>query len=220
MKQIIDFLSELTINNNRDWFNANKPKYLEVRELFENFVDEIILNLQENDPSLKGLTAKKSVFRIYRDVRFSGDKSPYKTNFGAYMVGGGRKSGRSGFYIHLDPAESFIGGGLYQPEPQRLKAIRQEIFGYPDEFLAVLQKPEFSDSYNLYEKDKLKRPPKGYPADFEHVDLLKYKHYIASKIIPDEWIGKDNLLEKIVKEFRILCPLSEYLNRAMESESN
>jgi uncharacterized protein (TIGR02453 family) len=218
MEQIVQFLIDLKSHNEREWFEANKPRYQKSKQLFDDFVEQIILNLQKDVAEIKGLEAKDCVYRIYRDVRFSTDKSPYKTHFGAYIVGGGRKSGRSGFYIHIDPDGSFLGGGVYQPENNKLKMIRQEIYNFPEEFLSVINTPDFKNSFELYDKDKLKRPPKGFDDSFEHIDLLKYKHYIASKDVPDHWIKSGDLVKNVVGEFRKLIDLNNFLNQAMEHE--
>jgi uncharacterized protein (TIGR02453 family) len=218
MEQLVQFLLDLKAHNDREWFDANKIRYQKSKELFDDFVEQIILNLQNDIPEMKGLTAKECVYRIYRDVRFSEDKSPYKTHFGAYIVAGGRKSGKSGFYVHIDPDGSFLGGGVYQPENHKLKMIRQEIYNFPEEFLSVINHPDFRNSFQLYEKDKLKRPPKGFDDSFAHIDLLKYKHYIASMDIPDQWIAGGDLMKNVVREFRKLIDLNNFLNQAMENE--
>jgi uncharacterized protein (TIGR02453 family) len=122
MKHILDFLKDLSSNNTREWFEMNKPVYNKVKADFENFVNEIIAEIQRFDPSLGSLQAKDCTFRIYRDVRFSHDKSPYKTNIGAFMAKGGRKSAGSGYYLHIEPGKSFVGGGIICPA---LKCLRR-----------------------------------------------------------------------------------------------
>jgi len=139
MKSILPFLTELEKNNNRDWFNANKSKYLEAKKEFDDFIEALITELQLIDPRVAGATAKNTVFRIYKDTRFSKDKTPYKNNMGAYIIGGGRKAQLPGYYIHLQPGESFIAGGMYAPAPDKLKAIRREIVNFPEDIIEVIE---------------------------------------------------------------------------------
>ena len=136
-KNILLFLNELKNNNNRDWFHANKPKYNEAKVEFENYINNLIPEIGKFDNEIKHLEAKECIFRIFRDVRFSKDKSPYKPNFGAYIVKGGKKSGNAGYYLHIEPENSFLGGGIYMPPSNILKAIRIEIYENIDEFKSI-----------------------------------------------------------------------------------
>ncbi len=215
MKSILPFLRELEINNNRDWFNANKNKYLEAKSAFDNFIDSLISELQLIDPRVAGATAKNTVFRIYKDIRFSNDKTPYKTQMGAYIIGGGRKAQLPGYYFHIEPDESFLAGGIYQPGPDQLKAIRKEILNFPEDIVEVIENKNFQKKFSFYEKDKLKRPPQGFSPDAEQIELIKNKHFIASRSIPEEWIISPNLIEKILQSCRELLPLNNFIYRAI-----
>ena len=215
MKSILPFLKELEQNNNRDWFNANKDKYLLAKSEFDLFIESLISELQLIDPRVAGATAKNTVFRIYKDIRFSKDKTPYKTQMGAYMIGGGRKAQLPGYYLHLQNGESFIAGGMYKPGPDHLKAIRKEISNFPEDIVELVENEHFSKNYSFYESDKLKRPPQGYSAEDEQIELIKNKHFIASKRIPDEWISAPDFQQKIIDACRGLIPLNNFLFRAL-----
>lgn len=218
MKTILNFLRELQENNTREWFNDHKSIYLETKARFNEFVEEQIMKLEVLDPEFQGVTVKNSVYRIYRDVRFSSDKSPYKTHFGAFMAAGGRKNGMGGYYIHLDATQSFLGGGIYQPEPDKLKKIRKEIFDFPEDIKKILENPGFKNHFRLYEKDKLKRPPKGYSDDFELIETLKLKHFIASYEFSDDSVSNADFSQTVTEQFKALVPLNTFLNRALTSE--
>ena len=127
MKTILNFLTELKANNNRDWFNENRNQYVKAKSDFEDLINRIIPAIHHFDPDIGSISAKQCVFRIFRDVRFSKDKSPYKTNMGGFIARGGRKGGFAGYYLHLDPEQSFIAGGMHMPFPEELKKVRQEI---------------------------------------------------------------------------------------------
>jgi len=131
---IIKFLTTLKENNNRDWFNKNKKWYQRSIEEFEVYVNCLIGEIQKFDVDIRFLAAKDCIFRIYRDIRFSKDKSPYKTNFGAFIVKDGRKSGNAGYYLHIEPGSSFLGGGIYMPPAETLRVVRKEIFENTKEF--------------------------------------------------------------------------------------
>jgi uncharacterized protein (TIGR02453 family) len=138
MKEVLQFLRELEVNNNRAWFEENKKRYLAVKALHEAFVAELIHGVGLFDPEVAGLEVKDTVFRIYRDVRFSPDKSPYKTHIGAYLARGGRKSPRGGYYVHLEPGHSFFSGGIWCPEAPLLRALREDVFNSVEEFKAII----------------------------------------------------------------------------------
>lgn len=219
MKSILEFLKKLEKNNNRDWFNANKDQYLLAKSEFDLFIESLIAELQLIDPRVAGASAKNSVFRIYKDIRFSKDKTPYKTHFGAYMISGGRKSQLPGYYIHIQNGESFIAGGMYKPGPDQLKAIRREIANFPEDIAAIMENKNFSDNYSFYDKDKLKRPPQGFSPDEDQIEMIKNKHFIASKNIPDGWIGKTDFLKELTETCRGLVPLNSFLHRALTEQN-
>lgn len=215
---VIPFLTDLQKNNNKEWFTANKSRYELAYIDFKKFVDDLIPYLAQTDSLLNGLLSRDCVYRIYRDVRFSHDKTPYKTHFGANIAPGGRKSKKAGFYLHIEPGGSSItGGGIYMPEPNVLKALRNEFFQVPEELLDILENPAFKKHYTgLWEQDKLKTSPKGFPKDFEHIDLLKYKSYIVIGELSMETISSTNLIEKLVEMHKAMYPLNKLINTILD----
>ena len=216
MKDVLNFLTDLSKNNNREWFNANKDSYLQARETFDGMVNRLIPGIRKFDPEIGPLTAKDCVFRIYRDVRFSKDKSPYKTNMGGFITKGGRKGGFAGYYLHIDPQQSFIAGGNHMPPPDRLKKIRQEILYNIDEFKGIINGAGFKKTFGSIDAEKLSRPPKDFPADFPDIDLLKFKSYTVVHPINPEVITEAEFEALILKTFKELYPFNRFLNRALE----
>lgn len=216
MDKVLDFLTDLSINNNREWYNANKKRYEESREKVL-FLTEVLINeIRKFDPEISVLDPKDCVFRIFRDVRFSNDKRPYKTNFGAYIAKGGRKSINAGYYFHIDPAGSFAGGGIYMPANEPLKAIREYIAENGEEFLDIIQDKNFRKIYPELMDDKLKTVPKGFPKDHEFIDLLRYKSFVFSNQFSKTQVSGKNYIELLVQSFKTLQPVNRFLNDALD----
>ncbi len=213
---IYEFLLELRENNNREWFHANKKKYDQAKKDFELFVALSIEQIKDIDPDISGLNAKDCIFRIFRDVRFSEDKRPYKTHFGAFLAKHGRKSRYGGYYIHIEPEGSFLGGGCYMPEAKVLKAIREEIFHNPIEFNEIITNKEFKSHFPAMYGEKLKTAPRGYPKDFEYIDLLNFKNYAVGKTIPDKIVRSAQFSNEIYQCFSSLYSLNAYLNQILD----
>jgi uncharacterized protein (TIGR02453 family) len=216
MDLVIGFLRKLKANNQREWFQSNKPDYEKARKQFEALLNSLIPEIRKFDPSIGMLTPKDCVFRINRDIRFSADKSPYKTNMGAYISLGGRKGEKAGYYIHIDPEQSFAAGGLYMPQPEVLKKVRDEIYFNAGEFKSIIHKPSFVKVFRELDGDKLTRPPKGYPADFPDIELLKYKSFTASNILNEETILSDGLVKDVTTIFIEMHPMIRFLNNAIK----
>lgn len=216
MQQILTFLRQLEQNNNREWFHAHKAEYQDAKMLFEQVLDQVIVSLGQIDPHIQGMKAADTLFRIYRDTRFAADKTPYKTNFGAHLSRGGKNSGEPGYYFHIQPGESFISGGIYMPSNDKLKAIRKEIFLFPEDFTALIEAPTFVTNFSFFQDDKLKRPPLGFPADFPLIDYLKYKHYCPWIAIPDEWLGYPDLAKRLVNLYALMKPFNDFIYRSLE----
>lgn len=216
----IDFLRDLAENNNREWFNENKPRYEKARKNFEVFATDLLTYLQSIDPALANIEIKQCLYRIYRDVRFSKNKDPYKTHFGCYMAkNGGRNSLLAGYYFHLDPKESFFGGGIYMPQPEYLKTLRKEIYYQIDDFNKILNNPSFKKFYSGIDPiEKLKKNPVGYPADFEHIELLKNKHFFASHIFKMENVVNDQFMEWVQKGMCAVKPLNDFINFTLDPQ--
>ena len=214
--EITNFLTDLANNNNRDWFAKNKERYNVALAKFSDFVDSLINSISVFDNSVQNLQAKDTIFRIYKDVRFSKDKSPYKNHFGAYIANGGRKSNKAGYYIHIEPSgQSFLGGGIHCPQPKELKAIRQEIVYNTDKYKNIIFNIEFNREFGNQMGDKLKSAPRGFDKDFKDLDLIKYKEYTFGKLISNNEIMDDKFLERAVATFKILKPYNTFLNDAL-----
>ncbi|MDE7073520.1 MAG: DUF2461 domain-containing protein [Odoribacter sp.] len=174
------------------------------------------------DEEVKNLSPKDCVYRIYRDVRFSPDKSPYKTHFGAYICGfRGRNSGRCGYYLHLQPGNCLLGGGCYCPEPALLKRLRQDIYENIEEFVSIIREPAFIEEFpKLDEQGKLKRVPFPFPADFPEADLLKYKNYDVLTLKSEKWMEAADVLEKVDSVFRKMYAFNRFLNYTIDSNGD
>jgi len=217
MLKVIQFLNELSENNNREWFQKNKKWYDESREKVL-FLTEVVINeIRKFDPDVPLLEPKDCLFRIFRDVRFSHDKSPYKTNFGSFIAKGGRKSSYAGYYFHIEPSGSFVGGGIYMPAAEPLKAIRDYIAENGEEFLLLTNNKNFKKVYPEMMDDKLKMAPKGYSPDHEFINLLRYKSFAFSSQFDKSQILADNYIEKLVHSFKTLQPVNRFLNDALEN---
>lgn len=216
----LKFLKDLKRNNNKPWFDANRKRYEEAKSDFTAFIQQVIDGLGKKDKTISGLRAKDCLFRINRDIRFSKDKSPYKTNFGASINAGGRKAMHSaGYYFHLEPGQCFTGGGLYQPMPEELKKVRQEIDYNFKDFKKILNAKAFKSIYKDLDKSDeflLSRVPKGYEPGNPAAEYLRLKSYIAMTELPDKDLGSKNLLKKTLDALAALQPLIAFINKGME----
>lgn len=220
MKNVINpetltFLSALEINNNREWFNENKPLYLKAKTNVEDVVNEIILKVSEFDKSIERLEAKNCIFRIYKDTRFSKDKTPYKTNIGASLVEKGPKTlNHAGYYIHLEPGKSFLAGGVYMTEPKNLKAIREKISSEGEDFLKILNKKSFRDQLEL-RGDRLVKVPQGFDKENPMGYYLKFKQFTVFHPLSNADVLDDNFVKNTVKVFKEMYPFNRFLNEAI-----
>ena len=216
MEKTLGFLKKLKTNNNREWFEKNKAQFLEAKEEFEGFIDELIKGLRKIDKEISPeLKAKECVFRIYKDVRFSKDKSPYKINMGASINPGGKKSLVAGYYFHMEPGGSFLAGGVYMPEPAMLQAIRQEIDYNPEPLNKILKSVSFKKYFKGFdEDDKLKTMPKGFEKEHPQADLLKNKHFVVSHYFSDKDLLDKKLVQETLAGFKAMLPLLLYLRAA------
>lgn len=216
MKEIFDFLSGLDANNNKEWFDNNRDVYEKTRQQFLTITEVLISEIRSFDPEMPFLDPKKCVFRIFKDVRFSKDKTPYKNNYGAFIARNGRKGGNPGYYFHIQPGASFLSGGIYMPDHEKLKAIRSEIYSHPQDLIDILEEPDFKSRFDLFSEDKLKTAPKDFPKDFEHIDLLRYKSYAPYMPISDEKMFDPDIIEFVLDHYRLIKPMNQYLNYAIE----
>jgi uncharacterized protein (TIGR02453 family) len=216
MNEILQFLKELDANNQRDWFEANRSRYEKTRKDFLSLTSWLIDEIRKFDTEVPLLQPKDCMFRIFRDVRFSNDKRPFKSNYGSYMARGGRKSGFAGYYIHLSPDEHFIAGGNYMPPPEHLHAIRQEIYYHPDGYKNLLTKEPFKSTFDQHYFDALKTGPKGYPKDWEHLDLIKNRSYGFGHRLTEAEVLAPDFPERCIQYFKIIHPMNQFLNRAID----
>lgn len=214
-KEIYNFLKELKSNNNRDWFHANKEKYNYAKHEFENLVNSFIIEIAKFDNNIRNILAKDCIFRIFKDVRFSKDKTPYKPNFGAYIVKGGKKSGFAGYYIHIEPDKSFLGGGVYMPQSAELKSIRQEIFENVDDFKQIITNRSFNKYFSEIYGEKLKNPPRGFNKEFPDIELLKFKSFTVIHELSNEEIHGELFIKKSIEIFKLMKPFNDFINHAI-----
>lgn len=215
-KEVMDFLRALAVNNNREWFEANNDYYKRAKVKFEEGAARFISLVQEVDSSVGAQEVKHCTYRIYKDVRFSRDKSPYKINMGVFVVMGGKKSGNAGYYIHIEPDACFFGGGLHCPEPANLLSVRNAILHNGEQFHGILEKPSFKKAFNGIDCDALKTAPKGFPKDFKYVDLLKFKSYTVGRSMHDDEAFKADFKDKIKGEIAEIKPFISFLNDGLK----
>ena len=213
-KSTLDFLKELKKNNNREWFLSNKSFYLESKANYEAFVKEILNNIVEFEPIIKGLEVKSCIYRINRDIRFTNDKSPYKSHLGAFIVRGGRQNGDKypGYYFHIEPGNnSMIAGGAYIPPAPWLTAIREKIDEQGDKLLKIINNKDFIATFGQLEGEKLKTAPKGYPKDHPHIGLLRMKSFLVSKMLSDKLVTSEECFDVVLNAARTMKPLNDFL---------
>ncbi len=211
----LPFLEELSMNNTKEWFEKNRDRYKKIRKQFSLFISFMIHNLREMDPAIGMPEPKDCIFRINRDIRFSPNKLPYKTNFGAYIANGGRRTFNPGYYIHLEPGGCFAAGGMYMPPPPALKAIREEIMYDPEVFRNLIENELFRKNFGEIHREKLRTVPRGYSKNDPNTDLIRYKSYTVFKSLPDEAVNSDSFPVTLMDTFRLLKPFNDFLNRAL-----
>ncbi len=207
----LQFLNTLEKNNNREWFNENKNLYLEAKEDVELFVESLIQEIAPFDEEILKIDPKKAVFRIYRDVRFSKNKIPYKIHFGA-SLGMGKGAKISGYYLHIEPGKSFLAGGVYNPEPAVLKQIRNEIRASGDDLLKIIKHKDFRNNFRgLSIEHKLQRVPAGFEKDHPMAEYLKLKSFTVSHPISDEALLDPQAAKNFAKILKSIKPLNDFL---------
>ena len=212
----IDFIADLRNNNQRDWFQANKARYDAARKDYIAFLDGLLPAVAAFEPIADGQQGKDLLFRIYRDVRFSLNKNPYKDHFGAYLAEGGRKSINPGYYLHISSQnQSFIAVGLWMPPPAPLKAVRQEIDYNLEEFEALVKDPAFASFFGEVEGEKLKTTPKGYTADNPALPYLRHKSWQVARPLSDALVTSDALYDEVLQAIKLAQPFKEFLMHPM-----
>ena len=218
-KSTLNYLQELTQNNNRDWFAENKETYSEELEKMTQFADSLLTKLRKHD-TIETLNGKKSLYRIYRDVRFSKDKAPYKKHWaGSFKRATDQK--RGGYYYHIEPGnKSFIAGGFWSPSKEDLLRIREEIAMDAEELRTIINAKEFVETFGQLQGEQLKTAPKGFPKDHENIDLLRYKQFIFWKPFTDKEIISANFAEEADKTFKAMRPFFDYFSDVLTTDIN
>ena len=216
MKEILAYLSQLRDNNNREWFQAHKAEYDRLRPLFVEKVQALIQQIARFDDDIAGLDAQSCMYRIYRDIRFSPDKTPYKPYMSAYIAKGGRKSLRAGYYFHFEPGNCMLSGGIWCPEPKLLKALRQAVYDNYDELKEIVENRSFKALYRDWVGETLKIVPRPFPRDCEHAEWLKRKDYVVLNVKPDSFFDSPDWIEKTAHDFKIMKPLNDFLNYTVD----
>ena len=225
MKEILSFLSDLALCNNREWFLANKARYDEANRRFTEFADAWLERLAGLDPALAGLTPKDCIWRIYRDVRFSSDKRPYKEWFGVFAAApapgrpktGGRKSQRGGYYVHLQPGRCMFAGGIWNPSPELLKALRQEVAANSEEVEHIMASADWRRWFGDFDTDwMLRRVPAGFDPQHPHADWLKRKAFTFSTPLSDSEVCAEEFLDMVTDIARSAKPMNDFLNYTFE----
>ena len=214
----LKFLKNLQKNNNKAWFEKNRTAYEDAKSGFLSMVEKLIPGIAGFDPAVADLVAKNCTFRINRDVRFSQNKSPYKNNMAAYFNKAGKKGNGAGYYLHIEPGQSFAAAGIWQPEPADLAKIRQEIDYNLDEWKKILTNPAFKKNFEkgLDSSNILARPPKGYSEDNPAMQYVKLKSFVIRKPLSDDDVIDKGFVKKVVKVFQAAFPVVEFLNKAVD----
>lgn len=216
METILAFLSKLEKNNNKAWFDKNRKEYETTKATFEELVTELHAGLSKIEPAIADYKPKDAIFRIFRDVRFGKDKTPYKAHYSAVFSRGGKKAPDAGFYFHVEPGKSFVAGGMWQPEGPVLKKLRQEVDYNFKEFKAIISNAKFKKYFKEIEGEKLKTLPQGYTADNPAIDYLKMKSFIITAKLSDKDLTSKNGISKVVEIFAAMKPLVDFLNRSLD----
>lgn len=213
---IFQFLKNLAANNNREWFNEHRDEYEKARTEFENFLSVVITRISLFDETIRGVQPKDCTYRIYRDTRFSSDKTPYKNHFGGYINAKGKKSNHCGYYIHIQPESCMLAGGSLCLPPHILKALRQSIYDNIDEYRSIVEDPEFKRFFPVIGEDWLKTAPKGFPKDFKYIDYLKPREFVCSYNVPDNFFLAPEVLDKTEETFRQFKRFADFINYTID----
>ena len=215
---VFSFLEELKENNNREWFHENKERYQEQHGFVVQFADELLEKMKQVD-NIETANGKKSIFRIHKDVRFSKDKSPYKTNIGGAFTRA-TKELRGGYYFHIEPGNCFLGGGFWGPSPEDLKHIRMQIAADPEPLQEILSSKEFISTFGKLEGEQLKTAPKGFDKDHSAIHLINYKQFLLVKRFTDKQAQSNNYLENVFTTFQAMRPFFDYMSEILTTDLN
>lgn len=220
-QETLQFLEDLKANNNRDWFLENKKRYEIVKKDYHKMVSDFLDAMKPLDPALELLEVKNCTFRINRDIRFSKDKTPYKTHMGVWLSSGSKGQNRAGYYVHIEKGGSFIAGGFYAPESEDLKKVRKEIAFFHEDLEEILAEKNFKKTFGDFDRNErslLKNPPRGYEKEHPAIELLKLKSFEASQKFDISEVLEKDFVSKMSKRLIVLKPLNEFINRALTTE--
>ena len=219
MKEILKFLKELNRNNNREWFEAHKCDYLKIKAKVEDLAQRLINEVAKFDPEAAYLAPSDCTYRIYRDTRFSQDKTPYKNHIGIFVNPPyGKKVNRMGYYLHLEPGNSLLAAGTVCLPSKTVTAIRKSIFDNVEEYLAIVESPGFKEVYPEVGENCLKTAPKGFPKDWEYLPLVRPRDYVASHMLSDAELCESGFIEKAGRLFAVAKPFNDFINFAIDEE--
>ena len=217
MEEVLNFLNDLRLNNNKEWFDINKERYLKKKEYIESFTQNLLNGISEFDETAKFLTPKDCTYRIYRDTRFSQDKTPYKTHIGIFINPPyGKKSYRMGYYLHLEPRNCMIGVGNVCLPPAMITSIRKSIKDNIEEYLDIIEDQEFKKIYKKIGENPVKTAPKGFSKEWEYIDLVRPKDYYCSHSLTDKTVVSKNFLNKALKIFKTGKPFMDFINYTVD----
>ncbi|TVQ10682.1 MAG: DUF2461 domain-containing protein [Bacteroidetes bacterium] len=218
----LEFFRELRENNHKEWFDQNRSRYEKVKKDYHRLVGEFLLRMQKFDPSLAHLQIKDCTFRINRDIRFSKDKTPYKTHLSIILSPYGKRMENAAYYVHLDEgAGSFAGGGIYMPGSEALKKIRAEISAFHEDLEEILANKDFAQTFDGLDREEkvlLTRPPKGFQADHPAIELLKYKSFTATKPLDNSLLSNPDSVDYVVEILKKIKPLNDFINRGLSAD--
>jgi len=217
MNQVIDFLRELRLNNNRQWFNANKERYLEAKAFAEQLCEQLIAVITSFDPRAALLTPADCMYRIYRDTRFSADKTPYKTHIGIFINPPyGKKSPTCGYYLHIEPDNCFLCAGTICLPTKTIQAIRQSIYDDIDEYRSIVESPEFTCCYTKLGDNFLKTAPKGFPKDWPYIDYIRPRDFMALQSLTNDFMCRPSLADSLAESLRQAKRFNDFINFTIE----
>ncbi|MFA6820484.1 MAG: DUF2461 domain-containing protein [Bacteroidaceae bacterium] len=213
---IMDFLKDLALHNERPWFQENKVRYEEAKKAFEELTNDLIVRIGAFDNSVKNISPNDCIYRIYRDVRFSQDKSPYKRHFGCFINSRGKNSLHGGYYFHLQPNESMLGGGCWWLPTKILNVVRQTIVDQEQTFTQIVEDPVFKNLYSKVTYDPLKTIPRGMPKDFTHPEYIKCRNYCVGTNLEDSFFEGNNWMDEIIRRFKLMKPFVDFINDTVD----
>jgi uncharacterized protein (TIGR02453 family) len=220
-KEALQFLEDLIANNNTDWMHANKKRYENYKKDYHSFIASLLAEMKPLDKTLEPLEVKNCTFRINRDIRFSKDKSPYKTNMGVWFTQNKYRKNSPGYYIHFEKGNCFIAGGVWCPEPEELKKIRKEIAYFNEDLETIVNDKNFKKEFKAMTRDEsntLKKAPKDFDPNHPAIEFLKLKSFTASAQIDDALFTNKDFSKTVAQKLIALKPLNDFLNRALETE--